>query len=387
MPAAAPLKILHSIGSLNHGGIEKWAVELLRRIDRSRFDMDFLVRTNDIGTYEGEIEKNGSRVIRCLQHRNLRKYPVNFARAISQYGPYDIIHAHQHDFDGVTLWLAAKHQIPVRISHSHNDYRHRVRKEGFPWRCYRSVSRRLIAQYATHRLAVSHSAGLDLFGENLTGDDKWEVVHYGIDLEPFSGSQYDRAKALWQMQIPPESFVVGHVGRFVEQKNHAFLLDIARVLICRDKAFHFVLIGDGPLRLPFEKEVQKYGLTQNFRIIPETMEVPAVMCSVMDAFLFPSIHEGLGQALIQAQAASLRCYASSTVPYEALVCPELVTVLGLAKGPTVWAEAIDAGRRSHEQKRPGRLTGPDVDINVTARRFSQIYLEAFEQCRSRKQAA
>lgn len=85
---------------MNVGGIETWLMHVLRRIDRQRYQMDFLVQTTEPGVFDDEIRKLGSKVIPCPNPKRPLNHAVNFFRAIKANGPYDIIHSHVHPLPG-----------------------------------------------------------------------------------------------------------------------------------------------------------------------------------------------------------------------------------------------------------------------------------------------
>ncbi len=134
--------------------------------------------------------------------------------------------------------------------------------------------------------------------------------------------------------------VFGHVGRFVQQKNHDFLLRVAAILAVRDVRTHFLLVGFGPLQAQIDACIRELGLENRVFMLSSRDDVPRLMLGAMDYFLFPSQFEGLGLALVEAQAAGLQCFISDAVPPEALVVPELIQQLPLSLGPEVWAETI-----------------------------------------------
>jgi len=138
--------------------------------------------------------------------------------------------------------------------------------------------------------------------------------------------------------------VIGHVGRCVEQKNHRFLIEIAAEVCRRDSAVRFLLVGDGPLRPRIEQQAAQAGLGERVIFAGLRDDVPALMTGVMDCFLLPSLFEGLGIVLIEAQAAGLPCIYSDVVPEEAAVVPQLVQTLSLDQPADEWAQAVLACR-------------------------------------------
>src|SRR5690242_17062784 len=105
---------------MNRGGVETWLMHLLRHVDRKQFQMDFLVHTDKPAAYDAEILSLGSRILRCPSPHKPVYYGERFLKAVREFGPFDVLHSHTHQFSGYVLWLGRMAGIPVRISHSHN---------------------------------------------------------------------------------------------------------------------------------------------------------------------------------------------------------------------------------------------------------------------------
>jgi glycosyltransferase involved in cell wall biosynthesis len=134
--------------------------------------------------------------------------------------------------------------------------------------------------------------------------------------------------------------VIAHTGRFVEQKNHSFLIDIALEVTKRQPNSRFLLIGEGPLRPAIEQKAARLGLRENVVFAGLRPDIPRLLMGAADLFLFPSLSEGLGLALAEAQAAGVPCVCSDGLPPEADVAPPLVQRLSLSEPASVWAEAL-----------------------------------------------
>ncbi len=143
-----------------------------------------------------------------------------------------------------------------------------------------------------------------------------------------------------ELGIPPNSVVVGHVGRFDPQKNHRFLIEIAAVVVTRRPDIDFLLVGDGALRPEMEARVRRMGLSHKIHFAGIRTDVPRLMLGAMDLFLFPSLYEGLGLCVMEAQAAGLRCLISDTVPDEVVRVPQFVEFLSLSAGKDHWASQV-----------------------------------------------
>jgi glycosyltransferase involved in cell wall biosynthesis len=99
----------------------------------------------------------------------------------------------------------------------------------------------------------------------------------------------------------------------------------------------------------------------------------------MDAFILPSLSEGLGVVVVEAQAAALPCVISDTVPGEADVVPGLVRRRSLNEPPATWAEELLVCRqklRLSNESALEILRNSPFNIKNSARRLERAYLEA-----------
>jgi glycosyltransferase involved in cell wall biosynthesis len=204
---------------------------------------------------------------------------------------------------------------------------------------YFNLMRRWIRRYASKGLAPSQRAANSLFGSRFKTNICWSVLCYGIDLASFS-LEVDRRAILRKLGIPADSFVVGHIGRFVSPKNHFFFIEVAAEILRRKPQTWFLLVGDGQLRPAILDKAKRLGIRKQAIFLGARDDVPYIMNGAIDAFLFPSLYEGLGLAIIEAQAAGVPCVISDVVPEEADVVPELISRLSLDKSVEEWAEAV-----------------------------------------------
>lgn len=149
--------------------------------------------------------------------------------------------------------------------------------------------------------------------------------------------------------LAEEDFVVGHVGRFDYQKNHTFFLDIAKELIKLNPRTKFILIGNGVLEEEIKYKVKESGLDNFFVFTGVRNDVPQVLSQVMDAFLFPSLYEGLGLVIVEAQAAGLPIVCSKEIPDEAIVDTRLVQKIDLLVEANIWANALLRMYEQHKE--------------------------------------
>jgi glycosyltransferase involved in cell wall biosynthesis len=371
-----PSRVLQVVGSLDRGGAETWLLQILRNVDRQHFRMDFLVHADREGHYDTQARGLGAQILRCPFHRNLIRYRHSFLKLVRRHAPYDIIHTHVHHFGGVVLSLAAHAGIPVRIAHSHSDTQEKDRKATALRRLYTAIARHLIARHASVGLAASRFAAPSLFGTAWQSNPRCSVLYCGIDLGPFHSHASPDIRS--ELGLTANQFVVGHVGAFRDAKNHAFLLQIARSLFARDPSARLVLVGDGPMRPAIETQVSELGLRSRVVFLGTRSDVPSLLRSLFDVLLFPSTHEGLPLAVLEAQAAALPIVLSDAITSEVAVVPQMITRLDLRSPVDEWVCTVLAqrGRARDYQSAIDALAASSFTITTSARNLAAVYTAA-----------
>jgi glycosyltransferase EpsF len=331
------VKVLHIFGAMNVGGAESFVMQLYRHLDRNKVSFDFAVQTHTEGYFDKEIYSLGGKV---LKHSNPKdvgavRYLRELKDTITSQGPYDAIHSHVYYSSGAILALAKYLGIRIRIAHSHSTSD--GSGQGLARKAYRQFSRFLLLRFSTHLFACSKAAGEALFGRGFSTDPRGRIIPNAIDLSPFAPG-IPRPNLRSEIGIPDDALVIGHVGRFVEVKNQAFLIDILERLISNGVNAHVIFVGDGPLRKGLEERSVNSGLEGNVHFLGLRSDIADIMKSI-DVFAFPSLYEGLGIAVIEAQAAGKPCVVSTGVPQEVDLGLNLVIHMSLSS-PSSWIEAI-----------------------------------------------
>jgi glycosyltransferase involved in cell wall biosynthesis len=371
------VRVLHLVGAMNPGGIETWLLHVLRILDRQRFRVDFMVSTDQQSTYDSDLVSLGSRIIPCLGHRNPWSYGRKFRRILRDEGPYDIIHSHMAHFSGFALRLAHRAGVRVRIAHSHSDISADNARASLPRKLYLALMGRWLARYSTCGLAASGKAAASLYGPGWRSDPRWRLLYCGIDLTPFEQAP-DPVAVRAELGLPAASFVLGHVGRFVEAKNHPFLVEIAAEVIRREPRARLLLVGDGPLRPAVERQVAEAGLTDHVLFAGGgRRDVPRLLLGAVDVFVMPSLYEGLPLGGLEAQAAGLPCVLSEAITPEVVHIPRLVQWLSLAQPASHWAEAVLAARQAKADTSQAEalalMRQSPFDIRASVRELEQLY--------------
>lgn len=362
------IRVLHVVTDMNRGGLETLLVNYYRHINRAEIQFDFLVHRYNRAAYDDEIESLGGKIYRLPR---LNPFSIIYKRSLvaffKTHPEYQIVHAHLDCMSSVVLKAAKECGVKVRIAHSHSSSQDKNMK--YPLKLF---FRHFIPKYATHLLACGKLAGKWMFG-----NAGFTILNNSIDSAKYTASPEKRKEMRNSFGIKNNEFVLGHVGRFSPVKNHRFILDVFAAIQEQCKA-KLLLVGDGPLRTNIELEAKKLKLDDKVIFTGIRNDVPDLL-QAMDVFVFPSIYEGFGIAVIEAQASGLLCFTSDGVPVECNVTG-LVHQMDLRAGASAWAEAIistmhDNIRRSYRKE----ICDAGYDINDNSERLTIFYKSLMER--------
>ena len=168
--------------------------------------------------------------------------------------------------------------------------------------------------------------------------------------------------------------MIGHAGRFTEQKNHKFMVEIFAKVHEKCPEALLAFAGEGHLMDEVKAQVKELGLANSVQFLGVRFDMNELMQG-MDIFLFPSLYEGLGNVITEAQAVGLRSIASDVVPNEVKMT-ELVDFISLNKSADFWADAILKYRGGYvHRSRHADLKRAGYEIKSAARDLEKYYLE------------
>lgn len=331
------LRIAQVLNRMDSGGIEAVILNYFRYIDRNQFHFDFYCDENSSLPYREEMEAGGSEIFLLPQYIHPVRYVRTLEKALKA-GHYDIAHVHMNAMSIFALYAAWRAGIPVRICHNHTTASW---SEGA-----RTVLKVLLRPwnrlFATAFFACGKQAAEWMYGRKRVAAGKVLILPNAIDSDTYAFDADTRLKIRQELGIDETAFVVGHVGRFMKQKNHRFLIQVFSLLSKAVPKAVLLLIGEGKLESEIRQMVDQFGIHDQVIFAGTRSDVNRIY-SAMDVFCLPSFYEGFPVVLLEAQANGLPVVCSANVSPE--VClTDFVTRLSL-DNPAPWVSALMSASR------------------------------------------
>lgn len=366
-----PIRIAHIVGKMKSGGVESVVMNYFRNIDRTKVQFDFIIDEDSTIVPYDEIESLGGRVYKIPPYQKPIAYHKKLVRLFSE-NKYCIVHSHINTLSVFPLFAAKRAGVPVRIAHVHSTAGKGELSRNIVKYALRPFSR----LFPTHFLTNSDYAGRWLFGNRLYNSGKVKLVKNAIDLSKFAFDLQVRQSVREAFSVK-DKFVLGHVGRFMKQKNHSFLIDIFEQIRLQEPESVLLLVGEGELKTEIQDKVDKLKLSDYVHFLGVRDDVHKFF-QAMDAFLFPSLYEGLGIVAIEAQAAGLKVVASDMVPEEAKITDDVIFI-PLRQPAEKWAEIILDSSSRDRAAPTEQLVAAGYDIVATAEKLIEIYFNFLER--------
>ena len=309
-----PIRILHVIGRMDLGGAETLIMNLYRHIDRNNVQFDFVENTEKAAAFDSEIRSLGGRIYHCPHYNG------------------------KNHFAYVKWWD------------------------------------RFFKEHAADRFfACSRAAGIDRYGKKVGADpERCIVLHNSIDTKHFAYDPRLRAETRAKLNVSDEELLIGHIGRFVPQKNHTFLIDIFSEVCKIHENSKLLLLGKEDAAQTVRRKVETLGLTDRV-IFAGVQNDTSPYYQAMDVFVLPSVYEGFGIVNLEAQCSGLPCVISDTVAPECVLAEDLVTICSLSAGKDRWAECILSLIGTERRDHSAVIAEKGFDIRQTAKWLEDYY--------------
>lgn len=338
------VNVLQVVRGMNTGGLETVVKSIILNADRTQVSCDCLICDMQKADYEDELRAAQAKVYKIPAPDKAKtafyRQLYNFFKAHLE---YDVVHTHMAFSNGIVALAAKRAGVKVVISHSHGV---KLPQEGSIGRIpYEFCMRKTMNQYSNGLIACSKEAGNYLFGERIF-DIKGRLFINGIALEKYKFDDKIRQSIRKKMELGSK-IVLGTVGSLVPAKNQIQILKI--IVHAKRKDLTALIVGDGYLKADLKDYARKNGILDQVIFTGKQSNVIPLL-NAMDVFVFPSVSEGFGVALLEAQANGLPCVVSDSIQEEAKVTPNIL-VAPLAATESEWLrqieKAVSLGRKSY----------------------------------------
>ncbi len=358
------IRVLHVITTTARGGLETVLMNYYRNIDRSKVQFDFLKHRSENEAFDDEIEKLGGKIFKLPY---LNPFNPNYLRSLNRFfaehPEYKIVHVHQDCMSSVILKAAKNNGVPIRIAHSHSSSQDKNIK--YPIKLF---YRKQITKYATDLFACSNEAGKWMFR-----GAPFKVLNNVIDTRLYKYSKELSNITRNALNIPKDSFVVGHIGRFAPVKNHSFLIDVFYEIKKKHQNSVLLLVGEGKLQKDIKSKVESLRLSDSVIFNGISENVPKLL-NAMDVFIMPSLYEGLPVSLLEAQANGLPCIICNHFS-QACNITENIYRLPLDNNPALWAELALKLRNNNRIDTIMAIKSAGLDVGSKTEWLQNYYLE------------
>lgn len=352
------VKILQIIPGFGIGGAEKVVLDYLTYLNNDEFEIRAISMYSNQNThYDKLIESRGLNVFYLDKKPGLDLSMIKKIRSIiSDFQP-DVIHSHMYCMKYLLFSTWTKkikqfhtiHNEPQKDAVGIDKFFNKMAFSFF------GVIPIGLSEELTQKINRYYNVDTSLTLKN------------GLYLEQFKNIEVEKDDVKKMLGLGPNTLLIGHVGRFFEQKNHSLLIDIFADVYNQDKESYLILVGDGELRTKVENKVEKMGLDSNILFLGVREDIPQIMKAI-DVFLFPSLHEGFPITLLEAQAAGVRCIISDTIDSNCILSENTISI-SLDAPINKWTLAIMAP--TIKSKPLGNID--DYDIYNVVEKLGNIY--------------
>lgn len=366
------IRIAFIMGKMDSGGKKNLVMEYYRHIDREKVQFDFICDSDSQAIPDEEIQSLGGRIYRIAPYQRIIQNMLDI-RKLCIKNRYQVMHAYNSTMNVFPMFIAKMTGVPVRISESLS-----MAHEGEFKTVLKKLLKPMSKWFATHYMSCGEDCGRWQFGDKLFDAGKVAVFKTVVNTEfnKYDPELRERTRKEYELE---GKMVIGHIGRFVPQKNPLFLLDIVAEVFKREKDAILLLIGDGDLKEEMHKKIEKLGISNQIKYLGRREDIQPFY-NAMDAFLLPSLYEGLPVVGLEAQSCGLPMFFSTEVTAEASVC-ELGHFLKLSDSPEKWAVELIKAMKENMPVRKSRaqdVAYAGFDSIAEALRLQKFYLKAVE---------
>lgn len=358
-------RIAMIMGKMVGGGVESVILNYFKNIDKSKFQFDFICDEDSTYIPYEEIEKLGGRVILVPPYQKVFKYHYKLKKVLKE-GKYRIVHSNINTLSIFSLFAAWCVRIPVRIAHNH------ATSSKVEWKrnIVKSILKPFNRIFANVYMACSKSAGIWMFGQRNYNKNKIIILNNAIDSQKFVFDSNIRKKYRKMYNIRDNEIAIGQVGRIMQTKNQMFSLEIFEK-INQSVDSKLIFVGKGIMENELKEKVKEKKLDNKVIFMGQIPNIHDVY-NMFDVLLLPSLYEGFGMVLVEAQVSNLACIASKGVPIDAKISDN-VFFIDLSEKEK-WVSAINEIYTSERKDNSILIKDRGFDIKNESEKLENIYL-------------
>lgn len=370
MTNGEPIRIAQIIGKWLGGGVESVVMNYYRNIDRTKIQFDFICDEDSTDIPYDEIDALGGKVILIPPYQKVFKYHKELKKVLKE-GKYKIVHSHINTLSVFSLCAAKSAKVPVRIAHSHAT----SSKKEILRNIIKNILKRFSKLFATDYFACSEVAGRFQFGNRTFDNGKVTVINNAIDINKFLYYKEKRNKIREELDIDDTTVLFGNVGRLESVKNQKFVIDIFNEYVKNRNNAILIIVGEGALKESLASYANELNLNEKVKFLGQRKDIDYIY-SALDIFLFPSLYEGFGLSLIEAQCSGVYCLSSTNVIKEIEVSNN-IDFIDLSLDAEEWSK-MAIPNLDRENKDYLKKNINDYDINSQVKKLEKKYIELFK---------
>lgn len=369
-----PIRILQAFVTNDKGGLTGYIAQNYRYIDKSKVQFDFLTHDETPLDFEQDFINDGAR----FYHIPHPSHPIAYYHALKKIfseTDYKAISFNLSYANFISVVLARMAGARKIIIHSHStaiDDKSRLKRS--IKRIIHEIGKRIFPIVADEFAACSQYAARWMFTDQVINGKHFVYARNAIDLSRFRFSQENRTRLRKELGINPETFCVGHVGRFTYQKNHEYLIDIFHEIVQLHQDSMLLLIGGHGVGGTYEtvrNKIADYHLDKKVKILGIRNDVPELL-SAIDCFVLPSRFEGLAIVSIEAQASGLNVYQSDVISPESHITDQVFS-FSIFQSSKIWAENIVKFIEHSRKDLDSKLKDSGYDISTEIIKIQNFY--------------
>lgn len=350
------MKITQLTSSLANGGAENLLKDYALVMKQKGYDVDVVVA----GEYKrnnflhDELKANDINI----EYLGTKKYIIiNWLRYLKKRKP-DVIHGHL----GICLFFLMVNKKTKLFYTIHSDITRLINLWGQKWKYLMNLCIKLKKM---NIIVLSEKMEYD--AKKVFKTERVKYLENCININEYKNVVCDKERFSREFQIPKNAFIVGHIGRFVDAKNHKKVISIFEEVLKNRENSYLLLIGSGELKNEIYKLVKNRNILNHARFLDVRKDVPQLL-KYMDVFILPSKYEGFPISVIESQAAGTKTVVSKATPYEANRSPYFY-MLDINESDAMWADYI----LNNREENTDYLDLSECDVNNVVDKLCSLY--------------